>query len=253
MNSSQPAPQAENEQLENAPEFDALADEYAGGMEHPLKKFAGDSLEDFQSFKADWVVRVLGRNGTAPSDAHILDYGCGTGVLLRCLRDRGYTGVMEGGEVSPLMLEEAVRLWDEAKWGEVPALRVLAENGDDISDDTYDLVYASCVLHHVPEELHIEILRNIRRATKPGGSLIIFEHNPLHPITSWVVKTTAMDEGAKLITAGTLAARFKAAGWKQVQVRYLLFVPPRFPQADRVNWSLQALPFGGQYLITARP
>jgi SAM-dependent methyltransferase len=241
--------------LTAAPEFDALANEYGGGMEHPLKKLAGSSLEDFQSFKADWVLRILSRNlgHATTTGTRVLDYGCGTGVLLRCLRGRGFGGTLEGGEVSPLMLQEARRLWDESEWGAVPELRVLPEDGHDLPDDVYDLIYASCVLHHVPQELHHAILKHIRRAVKPNGSILIFEHNPLHPVTNWVVKTTAMDQGARLITAGVLARRLRQAGWKQVQIRYLLFVPPRFPGADRLNWNLQALPLGGQYLITARP
>jgi SAM-dependent methyltransferase len=111
----------------------------------------------------DWPTkfdRVLSL--TVPEDA-ILDVGCGTGSLIRRLRDRGYRD-LHGVEISDYAVarlrEEGITMWK----GRLPDLPV--------SDASFDLVIASQVLEHVIRRGRFA--REIARVLKPGGRAFIF-------------------------------------------------------------------------------
>ena len=59
---------------------------------------------------------------------------------------------------------------------------------------SYDLIVLSNVLHHVrPEDRPNLILEIIARPAK-HGKLVIFEHNPMNPLTRWAVSECVSDE-----------------------------------------------------------
>ena len=100
----------------------------------------------------------------------ILDAGCGAGPLLAALRDRG--AVVTGFDKAPGMLDLARR-----RLGDDADLRV-AELGSPLpySDDTFDDVTASLVLHYLED--WGPALAELRRVLKPGGRLIVSVDHP---------------------------------------------------------------------------
>lgn len=95
------------------------------------------------------VRRVLAR---LPSDARILDLGCGNGELWRELKQAGFRGLYVGLDFSRELLSEAVERQD----GEPPEavfLQVdLSQPGwrAELPRQTFDYVLAFAVLHHLP-------------------------------------------------------------------------------------------------------
>jgi ubiquinone/menaquinone biosynthesis C-methylase UbiE len=71
----------------------------------------------------------------------------------------------------------------------------------------FDLAFLACVLHHIPHSEHVEILQEVRRVLRPGGALVIFEHNPYNPLTVRAVKSCPFDENAVLLRPGRLRAK----------------------------------------------
>ena len=117
-------------------------------------------------------------------------------------------------------------------------------------NDEFDVVFAICVLHHVDPLDRRPLLAELARATKPGGLTMVFEHNPLNPLTRRVVRNCAFDEGVELIGRGELIRLFRAAGLAVADREYLLFFPWR---ADALERRLTRLPLGAQYVVTGTP
>ena len=100
----------------------------------------------------------------------ILDAGCGSGPLSAALRDRG--AVVSGFDVSARMVELARR-----RLGDGADLRVADLGGPlPYSDDTFDDVVASLVLHYLED--WAPALAEVRRVLKPGGRLIASVDHP---------------------------------------------------------------------------
>lgn len=91
----------------------------------------------------------------------ILDLGCGTGTLTAELAARA--GRVVGIDASPEMVEAAKRHFPEREFLVADALDLpfMAE---------FDVVFSNAVFHWLPD--HDRLLKNIRRALKPGGRLV---------------------------------------------------------------------------------
>ncbi|MFD3837312.1 class I SAM-dependent methyltransferase [Streptomyces sp. NPDC058642] len=114
------------------------------------------------------AVAVLGlREGD-----RVLDAGCGTGRALPPLRAAvGPSGVVLGADLTPAMLQAAVRAGRDRDGqlllADVAALPLRAES--------LDAVFGAGLISHLPDPA--ENLRELARVVRPGGTLALF-----HPI-----------------------------------------------------------------------
>ncbi len=109
----------------------------------------------------------------------VLDVGCGTGYFARLLAQAiGPQGRVVGIDPSPAMISYASRQTSRAEncqfqVGTAEALEFPAEN--------FDVVVSSLVMHHLPEDLRVDALREMRRVLRPGGTLLVAEaQTPRH-------------------------------------------------------------------------
>ena len=96
-----------------------------------------------------------------------LDYGAGTGNITKHLLNFGFQVI--AADVSSVSLKQMA-----AKLGDAKGLRTDILNGVDLSnyeDNTFDLVTAYSVLHHVPD--YFSIVGEFMRVLKPGGILYL--------------------------------------------------------------------------------
>lgn len=111
-----------------------------------------------------------------PTD-RILDVGCGPGTITTGFISYATEGSVIGIDISPEVLEKAKGLAAQAKilsegpgsvsFSEANVLERLPFN-----DDTFDVVFASQVLGHIPlPDLPVKALSEMRRVLKPGGIL----------------------------------------------------------------------------------
>lgn len=103
---------------------------------------------------------------------HVLDAGCGTGRALTPLRAAvGPSGVVVGADLTPAMLEAAVRAGRDRDGrlllADVAALPLRSES--------LDAVFGAGLIAHLPRPQ--ENLRELARVVRPGGTLALF-----HPI-----------------------------------------------------------------------
>jgi hypothetical protein len=95
-------------------------------------------------------------------------------------------------------------------------------------------------------------LDELRRITKPGGVLAIYEHNPLNPLTVRAVNACPLDVNAHLIRGAVMRKRVVASGWSEARIDYKLFFPAIFSALRPMERHLEWLSLGAQYRMTAR-
>jgi SAM-dependent methyltransferase len=230
-------------------EFDTYAAGYDGGMGNPLKSLAGAGADDFVAVKLRWLSRRWPDLWTN-AERSILDYGCGTATLLRLMHAAGVRGQLTGTDVSAGMLREAARTWPEGS--APPNLHTQNGAGTGLPAASFDLAVISAVLHHVPVTERTSVYAELHRLLRPGGRLVVFEHNPWNPVTRLVVARTPIDQDAILLPPPEVAAALAKGGWRDIRTSHLMFLPPRLgvvaTAAERLfGW----LPMGGQYAVTA--
>lgn len=107
---------------------------------------------------------------------HLLDLGCGAGENSVYFASRGANCV--ASDYSPGMVEVALKL-AEANRVQVEG-RVINAMAIDFPDHTFDIVYASNLLHHIPDPKLT--LQEMHRVLKPGGIACFWDplkHNPV--------------------------------------------------------------------------
>ena len=230
-------------------EFDAYAAEYDAGMENSVKSLLGESADSFVMIKLRWLLREFPELRQADIAYRVLDYGCGIGTLLRLMAEAGLRARLMGCDVSSRMLDEAVARWPSNL--RQPALCLQDGAKTEILSGTIDLVVISAVLHHVPPNERNDVYGEIHRVLRPGGRVVVFEHNPLNPVTRYVVAHTPIDQNAILLRANEVRAALR---WHftDIRTRYLMFLPPRLQSLEMIEHGLRWLPLGAQYAVTAR-
>ena len=220
--------------------FDGYAPNYDELLHDPLRdRFAGGSAF-FIERKCQIVAKRLRRFG-GDRPLRVLDAGCGQGTAFQF-----FTSPVRvfGTDISASMLHEA------RQRGPVAVQEPYALP---FADDTFDAAYAFCIYHHIPDAEHVRHLSELRRVVRPGGEVMVFEHNPFNPVTARIFARAPIDRGCHMIAPARLRSTFQAAGFDDMAQGYFLFVPESLDGAfGRVEPALSWLPLGGQYFVAGR-
>ena len=224
-------------------QFDHHSDSYRDEVDASVR-FTGQDVDFFARRKADELLASVRRLLGDPAGIRALDIGCGVGVtdghLATSLRE------LHGVDVSA----EAVVVATEAN----PTVRYQTYDGSVLPFEaaSFDLAFAICVLHHVEPADRRAFTAEAARVVKPGGLVVIFEHNPINPLTRVAVSRCEFDEGVQLLRRRESERLLEGAGLTVAASRYLLFVPVDAAWAHRIDRSLAWLPLGGQHQVVGR-
>ena len=226
-------------------EFDAHRKTYQDEINNAIS-FSGKSHDFFTKVKANALLELLAPLTRKCRPLDVLDVGCGHGVIHRFLRASPVPLSITGIDIAGQVIEMAKAA--NAK------NRYLAYDGERLpfEDSKFDAAFTICVMHHVPPAQWPAFLAEMRRVVKPGGLVSIIEHNPLNPLTAWIVSTCPLDKNAVLLRSVRLQALMQRTGLEAITKRFILFTPFEhwlFAELDRrLSW----LPLGAQYIATGR-
>jgi ubiquinone/menaquinone biosynthesis C-methylase UbiE len=224
-------------------DFDAYAEHYVDSVDRSVS-FTGRDSAFFARRKVELLEELALRSVGPLSGLSVLDVGCGTGTTDRHLVD--HVGSLRGVDVSREMLVLAANAVPEASYEWY--------NGDKLPfpDGSFDLTVAICVLHHVPMSARAKFMAELHRATRDGGLVAVFEHNPLNPLTCHAVNTCELDNGVTLAKGNDVSAYLEAAGARCIERSDYLFTPIGGAVGRSIDRLLHRIPLGGQYVTSAR-
>lgn len=156
-----------------------------------------------------------------PRGSHLLDVGCGTGRLGAGLARGGFR--VTGIDRSIGMLHHAGTRGIAAVCASADALPW--------ADDVFDGAISVAVLHHLaaPALVAASIAEMIR-VTRPGGRVVIWDHNPLNPYWPIFMRGLPQDDGSeRLIGRREVRRAIAGGGGRVVSEAGLGWVPGFMP------------------------
>jgi len=223
--------------------FDAHADTYEASVQSSIS-FAGRELEFFTMRKVDTLVELMSRRLGDPSELTVLDVGCGTGVTDALLSPR--VGALHGIDPAGEAVAQAQSRGIDARYCAASALQLPYQPA------SFDVAVAVCVLHHVDPPQRFDVMAELRRVVRPGGLVVLFEHNPLNPATRVAVSRCEFDVGVKLLTQGTTKRLLVSAGLDVIEARGIIYSTSQAAWASRFDRAMGAIPLGAQYYVVGR-
>ena len=160
--------------------FDRIAHEY----DHALPEHV---VEHYLDKRVRYLVQRCTRG-------RALDVGCGTGVLAGRLAGAGFevTGVDPSQGMLDVLAEanETVR----GVRGDGTALP--------FDDTSFDLSLTVAALHHVADPAAVQqTLVEMVRVVRPGGHIVVWDHNPRNPYWRILMDKVPQDDGSERLVA----------------------------------------------------
>lgn len=154
-----------------------------------------------------------------------LDVGCGTGVLAGRLAAAGYA--MTGVDPSAGMLDVLRR-----RTGDVEAVEA-SGTALPFADGRFDLVLTVATLHHIADPGDVRrTLGEMVRVTRPGGRILVWDHNPRNPYWGRLMARVPQDTGEeRLIPEDEVVDGLRRGGAELVRSVQLGMVPDFVPRS----------------------
>jgi len=173
----------------------------------------------------------------------VLDYGCGVGTLSNCLQGLLPKAHLNGFDVSA----ESITTINCNL-----ASRGLFTNDSAQLGAGYNVIILSNVLHHIDPPNRSGTIQELKARLCGDGLLIVFEHNPINPVTQWVVRNSPLDENAILLYRGEVLTLLSSIEMSVLRTSYLFFFPRVLSSMRFLEDHLQWCPLGAQYAVVAR-
>lgn len=213
--------------------FDAYAADYTALNARTLGA-SGEAPVYFAEYKLRCLQRLLGPDFNAP----MLDYGCGIGELTEQLVKQ-YQRV-DGFDPSRESLTLARRKAPGARFFNSP---------NELTENYYGVAVMAGVLHHVPPAERGGVIARVVSKLVPGhGRLVVFEHNPLNPLTRRASAACVWDDDAILLWPWQ-ARRLLSAALDNVRLDFIVFFPRALALLRRFEPHLSWLPMGAQMML----
>lgn len=222
-------------------EFDLYADDYYEQHKENIK-YTGKNPDFFAEYKIEDLYTFVERNGY--SKEKVLDFGSGIGNSIPFFRKYFCDSELYCADVSINSIDISKRKYgDKEKYLQIKEIVP-------VSSEYFDIIYSACVFHHIGKQQHLYWLGELLRLLKPGGVLVVYEHNPKNPLTVHAVNTCPFDKNAEMITANMMKAHFDINGYQNVVIEYKMFVPLSgwFPKI--INHNMRNIPIGAQYRVS---
>jgi len=223
-------------------EFDSYKDDYSDDINKSLA-FAGQEHDFYIRLKAEHLLAFVEK--TYPNQTiKALDIGCGHGLMHKFLDVPSLN--LHGCDPASTVIKEAQ---DKNKH-----VTYTSNDGETLpyDADSFDIVFMTGVMHHVPPKQWEGFLEEARRVIKPGGHIVIYEHNPRNPATYYIVKTCPIDENAVMLTCSKMKSLLRKMRYSNISREFIIFFPLDNKLARSTERALTWLPLGAQYVAIAQ-
>jgi SAM-dependent methyltransferase len=206
--------------------------------------FIGQDVDFFIELKANLIKSIAGRFFRNIETINVLDIGSGIGLTDHHLAKHFKN--LHGVDIE----EDVVNKAREYN----PSVNYSLYDGSALphDDNSIDLVFAINVMHHVPPAGWNNFTAEMYRVAKKGGLAIVFEHNPLNPLTRLAVSRCEFDKDAVLLHKGKLKKLFSEAKFSIARDSYIVFFPFNinlFRALEKILWWL---PLGAQHFVVGK-
>lgn len=219
-------------------EFDYLSRNYNEALKESFPNF----LEEVNYFSA-YKIKLIYELNKNKKKMNILDFGCGTGSCINLISKHFKSSKLWGYDVSKDSLRKIRKHNKKIN---------LTSNLKKIPSKKFDIILISNVMHHIDKKKHNKTLRRCKELLKDSGTLYVFEHNPINPLTSYIFKNTLIDKNAEMIPSKKLIKKALTAKLRIVKLRYTLFFPKQLYFLRFLEKFLYWFPLGAQYLLILR-
>lgn len=160
----------------------------------------------------------------------VLDVGCGTGDLTFAAKAHaGVTGEVHGIDASSEMIDVAQR--KALQTGATINFQVDLIEKLSFPDKYFDVVLSSLMMHHLPRDLKIRGLAEIRRILKPGGRLVIVDFRRPNTFTEHIL-TAFLLHGGMQSGVQDLPALMKDVGFSNIETGEVKFMMLGFARGE---------------------
>ena len=219
-------------------DFDKYALDYEKRM-HKTLSIALTSEEYQADYKSKLIKRYASRNRKI---SKVLDFGCGIGLAVPSLQEifsEAQIYLTDASEVSLTIARQ--------KFPDATILKPDLE-----TDEKFDVIFLSTVLHHITASDRVEIIEKLRSRLSENGCIFIVEHNTYNPLTLKIVANCDMDHDAELISIRDLKRLLTTeCSLKVADSGFCSFFPQPLKLLAKIDRALKPLPLGGQYFIVA--
>jgi SAM-dependent methyltransferase len=117
------------------------------------------------------------------------------------------------------------------------------------ADGTFDLALTVATLHHLETPVRVAFtIGEMARVIRPGGYLLLWDHNPLNPYWPILMKRVPQDSGdERLVPLAEILADVRSFGLEVVSARRLGLIP------DFVPARLMPLALTAERIVEAVP
>lgn len=228
-------------------EFDAFASNYDAILNDSIAAF-GEESKYFTEYKIKDLARAWYREESdSAKPVTILDFGSGIGTSIPFIHKHFSNVQITCADVSRESLAIAKRTH-----GDAATYSLIENNRLLLPDESFDVVFAACVFHHILPHDQPMILKELHRVLRSDGILMIYEHNPYNPLVNRVVKACPFDKNAVLIPPYVMTRRVTQATFRKIRSRYRVFFPNQLKALRSVEAFLTWLPIGAQYYTIAK-
>lgn len=223
--------------------FDDYANDYRSIHTDNVKISGADSF-----YFARHKVQQLMQFESSTQNARMLDVGCGDGATELFISQYMPYWKVEAIDIS----EKSIACAKEKKLANA-VFSVYDGKNIPFEDNHFDILFIAAVMHHIDFTYHGTVMKEMFRVLKPGGRIYLFEHNPVNPVTRYLVKTCVFDKDAKLLGYNYCNKLLKDARFRNIEKKFILFFPRSgiLSNLIKLEEKLGWMPLGGQYMFRA--
>ena len=145
----------------------------------------------------------------------VLDVGCGPGTLAILMAKKvGAEGESVGIDASLEMLDRARS--KARKQGSTARFEAVAIEEMSFADDSFDAATSAYMLHHLPMDVQVQGIAEVRRVLKPGGRFVIVDFaSQSGSLLGHLMSVLGHRHGSSSFPA--LEAKLRAAGFSTIE------------------------------------